>query len=221
MSLRLILLLLASTLFAACGGNGGDSPAPAVSASGGTAAKAPYREGTHYERLAAPIAGAGENEVVEVFSYACPACAQFQPEVDAWKRGSGKEAVLRYEPAEFHPAWQPFARAFHAMRRIGALGRGHRALFEGIYRPGQQPPQTLDQIADILAGAGIDRQAFLAAAASPEVDQALEASREYVKQAGITATPTLIVAGRYRVQRAQPDGIRPTDVVDWLLANRP
>ena len=216
MILRLFLLTLATGLLAACGGDG-DS----ASSSSSSSSSAPYRAGTHYERLATPIAGVADNEVVEVFSYACPACAQFQPEIDAWKRERGNAVILRYEPAEFHPAWQPHSRAFHAMRRIGALGRGHRAMFEGLYRSGQQPAQTLDQIADLLAAAGIDREAFMAAATSPEVDAAMEASRNYLKLAGAASTPTLVVAGRYRIERNQPDGIKPTAVADWLIANKP
>ncbi len=215
---RLFLITLATGLLAACGSDAGTSGTSSTAAGSGSAA---YREGVHYERLSSPLAGAADNEVVEVFSYACPACAQFQPEIDAWKRDRGDAVVLRYEPAEFHPAWQPFSRAYHAMRKIGAFGRGHRALFEGLYRSGQQPAQTLDQIADILAGAGIDRTAFLAAASSPEIEAAMESSRNYVKLAAVGATPTLVVAGRYRVQRDQPNGIKPTAVADWLIANKP
>jgi thiol:disulfide interchange protein DsbA len=212
---RLLLITLVTGLLAACGGKSESASASSTGASGGT-----YREGVHYERLATPIAGAADNEVVEVFSYACPACAQFQPEIDAWKRERGNAIVLRYEPAEFHPAWQPFNRAFHAMRKIGALGRGHRALFEGLYRGGQ-PAQTIDQIADLLAGAGIDRESFMTAATSPEVEAAMESSRNYVKLAAVGSTPTLVVAGRYRVQRNQPDASKPTAVADWLIANKP
>jgi thiol:disulfide interchange protein DsbA len=219
MILRLILLTLASGLLAACGSDAGTgTSSPASSSSSGSA---PYRAGTHYERLATPIAGAADNEVVEVFSYACPACAQFQPEIDAWKRERGDAVILRYEPAEFHPAWQPFSRTFHALRKIGAFGRGHRAVFEGLYRSGQQPAQTLDQLADLLAAAGIDRAAFMAAANSPEVDAAMEASRNFVKLAGVGSTPSLVVAGRYRVERNQPDGVKPMAVADWLIANKP
>lgn len=218
MILRAVVFTLAAGLLAGCGSDPGNSGS---SASSTGSSSAPYRDGTHYERLVSPIAGAPDNEVVEVFSYACPACAQFQPEIDAWKRERGDAVTLRYEPAEFSPAWQPFARAFHAMRKIGAFGRGHRAMFEGLYRSGAQPAQTLDQIADLLAAAGIDREAFMTAAASPEVDAALEASRNYLKLAAVASTPTLIVAGRYRVQRNIPGGIKATDVADWLIANKP
>lgn len=216
MMLRVFLFTLAASLLGGCGGASDGGSATSAGSS-----NAPYREGTHYERLVSPIAGAADNEVVEVFSYACPGCAQFQPEIDVWKRERGDAVILRYEPAEFHPSWLPFARAYHAMRRIGALGRGHRALFEGLYRSGAQPAQTLDQIADLLAAAGIDRDAFMTAAASPEVDAALEASRNYLKLASVASTPTLIVAGRYRVERNIPGGVKATALADWLIANRP
>src|SRR5688500_11224978 len=47
-----------------------------------------FQEGTHYARIDPPVATtapAGKVEVVEVFSYACPHCATFQADVDAWR----------------------------------------------------------------------------------------------------------------------------------------
>lgn len=215
MNLRILLPGLAAALLAACGG-GADAPAGA----GATAdATATYREGTHYHRLATPV-DAGPNEVVEVFNYACPACAQFQPEIDAYKRSKGDAVTIRYVPAEFHPTWAPFARAYHTFQELGAFGRLHRALFEAMYVQGRQL-QTIEDIADVAALAGIDRATFLQVAASPEVEAGLERSREFARAVGVTSTPSLIVAGRYRVERAQPGSAKALEVADWLLENTP
>lgn len=213
MNLRIVLPGLAAALLAACGGS---ADAPAGAAADRTAI---YQAGTHYHRLATPLE-APADEIVEVFNYACPACAQFQPEIDAFKRAKGDAVSIRYVPAEFHPTWAPFARAYHAFQELGAFGRLHRALFEALYVQGR-PMQTIEDIADVAALAGIDRATFLEVAASPAVEAALERSRDYTRAVGVTSTPTLIVAGRYRVERAQPGSAKALEVADWLLQNTP
>ncbi len=218
MTARLAFISLVVGLFGACSG---ETSAPATSAASTSpaAATAPYREGEHFARIDPPIA-AGENEIVEVFSYACPACAQFQPEVDAWKREHGDAVTLRYVPAEFFPAWVPFAQAFYSAQEMGVLGRLHRVIFDALYRQGRQAT-NLPEIAEIVAAAGIDASQFLTVSQSAAVVDAGERGRAYVRDAGVGSTPTMVVAGRYRVERKQPDGVKPLDVVDWLLENRP
>lgn len=210
---RLIVSLVLPLLLVACGDADRAPSTPAADTA------APYREGQHYHRLGQPLSEPAA-DVVEVFSYACPACAQFQPQVDAWKRARGDAASLRYVPAEFFPHWVPWARAFHATQAMGVFGRTHRGVFDAIYRQGRQAT-TIEQIADVLAGLGIDRARFLEIAYSPDVEAALQASRDYVRAAGVSSTPSLIVAGRYRVEPKQPGGGSTLDVADWLLANKP
>jgi thiol:disulfide interchange protein DsbA len=217
MTWRLTILGCSFVLLGACGNDaappaGGETAAPAT-------ASAPYREGEHYQRIDPPLPAA-DNEIVEVFSYACPACAQFQPEVDAWKRERGDAVTLRYVPAEFSPGWIPFAQAFHTAQAMGTLGRLHRPIFDALYRQGRRAG-TLNEIAEIVAAVGVDPTQFLTVSQSPEVVAAGETSRTYVRDAGVGSTPTMIVAGRYRVERKQPDGVKPLAVVDWLLENRP
>jgi len=218
MTTRLAFISLALGLLGACG-NEATAPANGAAASTPSAANAPYREGEHFTRVDPPVAAA-ENEIVEVFSYACPACAQFQPEVDAWKRTRGDTVTLRYVPAEFFPAWVPFAQAFYSAQEMGVLGRLHRVIFDALYRQGRQA-SNLPEIAEIVAAAGIDASQFLTVSQSPAVAEAAERGRSYVRDAGVGSTPTLVVAGRYRVERKQPDGVKPLDVVDWLLENKP
>lgn len=206
-----------SLLLVACGGAGTGDTAATSSTAGNQ--NALYREGRDYERLAEPVAAA-ENEVVEVFSYACPACAQFQPEVDAWKRDHGNAVVLRYVPAQFHAQWASFARAYHAAQEMGVLSRAHRLIFDAMYRQRQQIV-SIEQVADVLATAGIDRAKFLEVAQSPAVEAALASSAEYVQKAGVGSTPSLVVAGRYRIARTRQGSPTPLEIADWLIENKP
>src|SRR3954470_11230231 len=55
----------------------------------------------------------GKIEVVEVFGYWCPHCAEFQPELSAWRRGLPSGVRFTYVPAVF-TAGDSFARGFFA-----------------------------------------------------------------------------------------------------------
>lgn len=211
---RLLSLTFLLSMLAACGGT---QPDPGTPASGSTGV-ARYQDGVHYQRLAQTLE-AEPNEVVEVFSYACPACVVFQPRVDAWKRERGDAVSLRYVPAIFHPTWEPFARAFHAAQELGALSRLHRAIYTAMTQSNR--PNDLFDLADVVAAAGTDRQRFLEIAQSPAVDAAIERSREYVRSAGVEGTPSLVVSGRYIVSFDPNSGISELTIVDWLIDNQP
>lgn len=210
---------LAHALFAAAAlvlaGCGSDASGPASSGS----SDARFKVGQNYHRLATPLE-APANEVVEVFSYACGGCAAIQPLVDEFKRERGDAVRLRYVPAEFQPAWAAFARAFHTASAMGAQGRLHRTFFNGIYQR-RLPANSLEDLAAMAAGAGVDATRFIEVARSPEVEAAMVAGREYVKSVGVDSTPTFIVSGRYRVDTRQPTGATALEVVGWLLDNQP
>ena len=211
--------LLAHALFSAAtlvlAGCGGDASAP----TGADDSNARFQAGQHYQRLDTPLEAAA-NEVVEVFSYACPACAAIQPQVDEFNRERGDTVRLRYVPAEFQPAWASFARAFHTASAMGAQGRLHRAFFNAIYQR-RLPVNTLEDLAGVAASAGVDATRFIEVSRSPEVESALAAGRDYVKRVQVDATPTFIVSGRYRVSTRQPTGATALEVVGWLLDNQP
>lgn len=207
------LLGAAALMLAGCGGDSSESGAT------GNDSQARFKVGQHYHRLASPV-DAPANEVVEVFSYACGGCAVIQPLVDEFKREKGDAVRLRYVPAEFQPAWAAFARAFHTASAMGAQGRLHRAFFNAIHQR-RLPISTLEDLAGVAASAGVDAASFIEASRSPEVEAAMAAGREYVKQTQVDSTPTFIVSGRYRVDTRQPTGATALEVVDWLLENQP
>lgn len=167
----------------------------------GVAAQGLYTEGQHYFRIdpAVPTqAEAGKVEVVEVFSYACVHCATFEPFVSAWKKQLPDGAQFRPLPAVFSPAWEPYARAFYAAQALDALDTLHQPLFSALHTE-RKALTTIEQIADFAAGLGIDRAEFLRAATATSTDLKLRQAFEEARAFGIEGTPTMIVAGKYRV----------------------
>ena len=185
------LLLLLSGLFAAS----------ACSADGSaTAAAKTWTAGTDYAMIepAQPTSTGDKIEVVEVFSYACPHCAHFQPYVDELKSKLPANAQFVLVPAVFNPAWEPFARAFYTAQTLGLVDKTHQALFDALHRD-HLPLGSLEALANFYAGHGANSGNFLSTANSFVIDAKMSHGSDMVRAYGIEATPTLVVNGKYRV----------------------
>jgi thiol:disulfide interchange protein DsbA len=146
-------------------------------------------------------------QVVEVFSYACPHCAHFQPYADELKSKLPASAQFDLLPATFQPAWEPFARGFYAAKSLGLLDKTHQALFDAMHRD-HQPLHTIEDLANLFyANYGANPGSFLSTATSFVVEGDLARGNDLVRAYHVDATPTLIVAGKYRITAVPDRGI--------------
>jgi thiol:disulfide interchange protein DsbA len=175
-----------------------------------------YTDGTEFVTLpTAQRAGTdGKVEVVEVFSYGCVHCAHFEPFAEKLSKELPKGVVFRTIPAAFNDAWMPYARAFYAAKKLGAVSRTHAALFKAIYED-HYPIRTIEELADFYARNGVDREAFMRAAQSDETTAQIAADGKLLQAWQIDGTPTVIVNGKYRVNTVSSyDQL--VDVTKWL-----
>lgn len=169
----------------AAAGNPG-IPAPAVTTD--------FTAGQQYVTLALPqgqAAPTGAVELVEVFSYACPHCAEFAPYMDKLRGELPKGVTVRYMPAVFNAAWMPSAQAFYAARQLGVVAETHDAVFKAALE--HYPFNALADYANFYARQGVDRQAFLKAATNATTAQQMALDQHTEIGWGIDATPTLVV----------------------------
>jgi thiol:disulfide interchange protein DsbA len=146
--------------------------------------------------------GTGRIEVVEVFGYTCPACARFEPLVDAWKAKLPADVKFTPVAAPFGGFWVPYAKAFYTAQTLGLLDRTHDAMFRAIHLERSlpvQPTPTNEQIAQWYAQHGADPQQFASTMASFATDAKLKRATQWLQRAGVDSTPTLVVNGKYRV----------------------
>lgn len=179
-----------------------------------------YNEGQHYRVIDPPVptqVAEGKVEVVEVFSYACVHCANFEPFVSAWKKGLPDNVEFHGMPAVFNPTWEALARAYHGARELDALNTLHEALFKAIHQD-RKPLSNLDAIADFAAAQGVDREAFLAAATSERTTAQLQQDRERAMGYRIEGTPSMIVNGKYLVSAGAGGFQGMLQVVDYLVS---
>ena len=198
---------------------------------------ATWTEGTHYVRLAPPqqtTVPAGKVEVMEVFSYACPACNAFQPVMEKLRRALPPNAQLTLLPAAFNPAedWPMFQRAYFAAQALGIAERTHQAVFDAVWSTGELAVMTpganrlkdpLPSIADAARFyarvAAVNPQQFLAMANSFGIDSKIRAADAQILAMHVDSTPTLIVNGKYRVVRDSLSGNdQLIELVKYLVA---
>jgi thiol:disulfide interchange protein DsbA len=192
----------------------------ACSADGGAPATAArqWQAGVDYAAIepAQPTSTGDKIEVVEVFSYACPHCAHFQPYADELKSKLPANAQFVLIPAVFNASWEPFARAFYTAQTLDLVGKTHQALFDALHRD-HLPLTSLDALANWYAGYGTTAGAFLSTANSFVIDAKMSHGADLVRAYGVEATPTLVVNGKYRVSASSQRNIGFAEMVQIAL----
>lgn len=212
--LKQVLVLMAGLVLAsACSAEDAATPAPAPPAIN-------WQAGTHYFVIDPPQASTGGDtvEVIEVFSYACSHCAHFQPYAAKIKASLPDGAVFKYLPAVFSAQWAPYARAFLTAKAMGVMEKTHQAMFDALHRD-RRPLRSLQDLAGFYAEYGVDPQQFISTAQSFVVQNQMARSRDFVRETGVRATPTIIVNGKYRATAESAGGTENLiKLVDWLVA---
>jgi protein dithiol oxidoreductase (disulfide-forming) len=212
---------------------GADSPLGAAAA----ANDASWTEGRHYFLIvpAQPTAvPKGKVEVTEVFSYGCPACNHFVPVMRKLRESLPANAVVNFMPAGFNPDedWPMFQRAYITAQMLGIADKTHEAMFDAVWKSGDLAVldqstgrlkthlPTIEDAAQFYNRAtGISIAEFVAAAKSMGVDTRIGQADSMLIRYGVSATPTMIVNGKYRLDvpsAGGPDQL--IELVKWLVA---
>lgn len=160
-----------------------------------------------------PTHSTDKAEVVEVFSYACPACNAFQPTMDKLKAALPANTELIQLPASFNPSedWPVFQRAFYTALALGIVDKTHQATFDAIWKPEGslrivdpktnrpvKPLPSIEDVAKLYETFGVKADDVVATANSFAVNAKMKQADAQVKAYGVDSTPTLIVNGKYR-----------------------
>ncbi len=195
-----------------------------------------WKEGENYFRLqpARPTSvAAGKIEVVEVFSYACPACNMFNPTIIKLKAALPAKVQWRFVPASWHAEedWKVFQRAYFAADSLGIVQSTHDKVFDAIWKTGElaifdpttrQIKNPLPSLADVAkwyeGTAKLKPGEFLAAAHSFSVDAHMREADQQIRDYQVDGTPSLIVNGKYRVTPSSAGGNDQfIALVQWLV----
>jgi thiol:disulfide interchange protein DsbA len=205
---------------------------------GAAAQAATYEAGTHYTVI--PQAqrtnvAPGKVEVMEVFSYGCPACNAFRGTMKKLKASLPANAQLTYLPAAWHPEenWPLMQRAYFTAQALGVADKAHDAIYDAIWTSGElsamEPGSssrlksklpTIDDVAKVYQRvAGVNPANFVATSKSFGVDLKMRQADNQITAMKVDSTPSLVVNGKYRVNRESVKGDDALiDLVKFLVA---
>lgn len=206
---KLVLLIAFSLFLGACGEQDASSSvtpsliakAEAASSSSSNFVEVQYQDGREYTSLETPVKTVtGDNiEVTEFFSYGCIHCFHFETAAKAWKSKTMPAGVeFVQNPAVFNKAWEHYARAFYAAKALNVWDKAHPLIFETIH-VGRKRLSTVDEMAEVFATLGVDKETFKKTYSSFGVTSQVQMADSRARGAGLRGTPELLVDGRYKI----------------------
>jgi thiol:disulfide interchange protein DsbA len=158
----------------------------------------------------------GKVEVVEFFSYICPACNAFEPLMKDWKARQAADVRVTLVPATFRPDFAAYAKAYYAAESLGVAAKAHDALYRAVHLegtlPGEGQPFDEDKIAAFYVPYGVTAEQFKNAMKSFAVNGKVNRGNQFMMRSQIGGTPSLLVNGKYLIKgRSWEDMIRITE----------
>jgi thiol:disulfide interchange protein DsbA len=184
------------------------------------AQRVPPVEGRDFTRLKSdqPTSTPGKVEVLEFFSYACPHCNAFEPELEAWEHRLPADVVLKRVPVSFLMNAPLFQRTYYTLDTLGLVDKMQAKIFAAVHVEHARMNSPED-VAAIVAKNGGDSAAFLSTFRSPSVDLAANRARKMTGDYAVDSVPSLVVQGKYLTSPAQAGGTKQALwVVDGLVA---
>ena len=163
--------------------------------------------GKQYVELSSPVPVSvpGKIEVVELFWYGCPHCYQFEPTLNPWAEKLPEDVNFVRIPAMFGGLWNVHGQLFITLESMKVEHQVHKAVFDVIHKEGKKLA-TPEEMAEFLAGQGVDKDAFLKAYNSFAVKGQMEKAKKLAMAYQITGVPTLVVNGKYRFDISSSGG---------------
>lgn len=184
-------------------------------------AQAAFKAGKDFVALstAAPVdAPADRIEVVEFFSYNCPHCAHFEPELEAWLKKLPKDVVFRRLPVPFLADFEPKQRMYYALEAMGKVDELQLKVFNAIHTEHLKVVGDA-AIIDWVAKQGVDKAKFTEFFKSFSVTGKATRAKQLVDAYKLDGVPAMGVAGRFVTDGTMAGGMtRALQVTDFLIA---
>jgi thiol:disulfide interchange protein DsbA len=156
-----------------------------------------FSEGEHYRTLSEPQPVADDKIVVtEFFWYGCPHCYDFEPYLTEWTADLPDNVEFRRVPAIFRDSWALHARAYYAAESLGVVDEIHIPIFKAMHED-RKRLGSAEQLADLAADNGVDREAFVEAMGSFAVDTNVRKAKQAIRDYQIQGVPSVAINGKY------------------------
>lgn len=165
-----------------------------------TSSKNNYTEGKEYVVLTSQITPAdpARIEVLEAFAYPCHACFSFEPILASWIKNQQPDVTFVKSHVSFRPEWRHYQRGYLTVASLNLKENIHLDIFSAVHVAKKQLTNA-QAWADFLATYGVDKQTVLSKYDSFGISTQMKQADARLKSYGVDSTPTLIVAGKYKV----------------------
>ncbi|UVJ44118.1 thiol:disulfide interchange protein DsbA/DsbL [Pseudomonas sp. LS1212] len=166
---------------------------------------------------AVPVSEPGKIEVVELFWYGCPHCYAFEPTINPWVDKLPADVKFVRIPAMFGGIWNVHGQLFLTLEAMGVESKVHKAVFEAVHAG--KKLATPEEMAEFLAGEGIDKDKFLSTYNSFAVAGKVKDAKEKAAKYDVKGVPAMVVNGKYRFDLGTAGGPEGAlSVADQLIA---
>ena len=183
-------------------------------------ANSDYQAGVHYQELPATVSTSDPEkiEVVAVFGYSCPHCANLEPMLASWSSQQNADDLdYKHLPVVFSRNWEPLARAYYVAELSGKVEETHQAMFDAVHVQNTRF-RSVDDLAQFYSAYGIEEDEFNKLYNSFAVDTRLKQGQARLRGYQITAVPAMVVNGKYHITGAMAgSNSEMLKVVDYLI----
>ena len=180
-----------------------------------------FIEGEHYTVLDKPVMtrDSSKIEVVEMFSYGCPHCYEFEADVKSWGKKQVGDVDFWYFPAVWNKSMKIYARAFYTAHELEIQDKIHMPLFHAIVVK-QKSIKNQHDLAQFFSAYGVDEKKFNEVFNSTSVVSKANEAEDRVRSYKPAGVPEIVVNGKYRIGRMRAGGMKEMLAVADFLVNK-
>ena len=132
-------------------------------------------------------------KVLELFSYGCPHCFDFEPHVAAWMTTKPAEIEVQRVPVVYgRAAWGFYAQAYYLAEALKVLDKTHTALFNRIHKEGKELASE-DELLAFFESQGVPAETAKKTLKSWSVQSKLKQAEHLIKKFQIMSVPAFVV----------------------------
>lgn len=165
-------------------------------------------DGQNYLRLKnpQPVDSGKKIEVLYFFSFGCPHCRDFDPEVQKWKRTLDADVDFKRVPVDFgREQWASLGKMWYTLESIGADDKLTSELFAALHDT-KAPLHQDKAFFDWAASKGLDRKKVEDMYNSFGVNGKMNRARRLTKDYGVQSVPVVYVDGKFQVSADKVGG---------------
>ena len=170
-----------------------------------------------YKVIGSPADATNNQQVIEFFSYGCPACNHLEPAMEQWLQHIPKDVEFIRVPLTFEAGWKLYAETYYVAKALGTTMDTSKnkvniekkmtpLIFAAIHEQ-NKPLETQQAMAEFFDKHGVKKKIFLKALNhSPQVQISIGRGQALANKYKVRMIPTLIINGRYKTNLSMAKG---------------